>query len=71
MNEQESRDIETICLEEGGFNIELLGKVYCSIGLTRKIECPYQSHYQDQNNLYCCTNLIYMSLNHEIDTDIQ
>lgn len=62
MKEQESRTIEMICLEEGGFNTELLGNVYCSIGFNRKIECPYQSNDLDKNKLYTCNNPIYQSL---------
>ena len=62
MIEQESRTIEQICLEEDGFNTELLGNVYCSLGYNKKIGCKYQSNDLDQNKLYLCNNPVYQSL---------
>lgn len=60
--EQEARTIEQICLEEGGFNSELLGNVYCTLAYNKKIGCVYQSQYKDHNNLYPCINPEYQSL---------
>lgn len=62
--DQEMRSLEQICFEEGGLHNELLGNVYCGIGMNKKIECVYQSSNKDHNNLYCCDNPLYQSLRH-------
>lgn len=69
MIEQEARTIEQICLEEGGFNLELLGNVYCEIGLFKKISCIYQSENKDHNKIYTCLNPVYQSLRLELDKE--
>jgi len=47
---------------EFDFHIELLGNVYCSLSLSRKVECPYLSDIKDHNGLYSCMNLLYNKL---------
>ena len=54
--------LEERCQDLGGFNIELLGNVYCSLFLSRKIECSYISKEKDKNDLYYCKNPVYQSL---------
>lgn len=65
MIEQESRDLVTICNEEGGFSIELMGNVYCQLSYHKRIDCPYHSHYKDHNDLHTCINPLYQSLCHD------
>ena len=60
--EQESRDLVTICEEEGGFALELLGNVYCQLSYQQRIDCPYHSHHKDKNELHTCNHPLYQSL---------
>lgn len=69
--DQEARSIEQICNEESankGFSIELLGNVYCSLSINKRIDCVYCSYDKDKNKLYTCNNPIYQSLRLENKT---
>ena len=65
--DQEGRSLELICLEEGGFAKEVYGNIYCSIGLTKQIDCQHQSKYTDHNDCYTCTNTLYSDDNEHKD----
>ena len=56
------KTLEDRCVEVGGFDIELLGNVYCTLAINKKIECYYLSKEKDQNGLYNCVNPLYQSL---------
>lgn len=57
------RTLETICSEEP-FAVEILGNVYCSLGMDKKLRCLHHSSQythiigqgRDHNNLYFCLN---------------
>lgn len=57
MNE-ELRTLEIVCSEED-FHVELMGGIYCSLSMSRKVNCLFISEHKDTNGLYICNNLKY------------
>jgi len=57
MKEDESpRNLVDIC-EVEDFRVVINENKYCSIAMNKKIECPMQRGYKDQNGLYPCMNI--------------
>ena len=61
---EEPRNLVDIC-NEFDFSKKLNGNVYCSLGYSRQVECPFYSKDQDHNGLYPCLNPKYQPLTEE------
>jgi len=53
-----TRTLLEIC-EEVDFSINLEGNIYCSLAISRQIECPYQDLKKDHNERFQCLNSKY------------
>ncbi len=57
-HEEKERELEQICYTED-FSSTLRGITYCSLAITRKIDCRWLSEEKDHNGLYSCGNPLY------------
>ena len=54
------RSLIDICNEEPfTVIIDQSNTIYCGVGMTKQIMCPYQDKELDKNELYQCVNPLY------------
>lgn len=59
--EEEPRNLVDICNEDPfAFTISDTSDIlYCTLGMTKPIMCPYQDKEKDHNDMYQCVNPLY------------
>jgi len=67
----EPRTLEELCGDLGEYVAEVNGNIYCSLGMTRVINCLHHSGLyevlgKDHNEFYFCTNPAFNPLAHEL-----